>query len=118
MGKPVTKRGRPSGPGLNRDLVLRTAIQVADAEGIDALTLRRLADALGVHPTSIYNHVPSKDAIFDGLTESLIVEADFPMVVPDWAAWVREFAAGIRRMARTHPGAFDVFLRRSGSGPM
>jgi AcrR family transcriptional regulator len=118
MGKPETKRGRPTGPMLTRDLVLQTAIRVADAEGIDAITLRRLADDLGVHPTSIYNHVPNKDAILDGLTECLIVEADLPMVVPDWATWVREFAAAIRRIARAHPGAFDVFLRRGGSGAM
>src|SRR3954454_6174127 len=100
-------RGRPTGPGLSRDLVLQTAVRVADAEGIEALTLRRLADALGVHPTSIYNHVPNKDAILDGLTELLIDEADIPLVVPDWQTWVREFAAALRRMARAHPGAFD-----------
>src|SRR5919107_5922432 len=112
MSQQPRPRGRPSGPGLNRDLVLQTAIRLADAEGIDALTLRRLADALGVHPTSIYNHVPNKEAILDGLTEMLIVEADIPLVVADWATWVREFAAAIRRMARAHPGAFDVFMRR------
>ena len=111
-------RGRPTKPGLNRDLVLSTAIRLADEEGIEAASLRRVADALGVHPTSIYNHVPNKEAIFEGMIEALLVEADLPMDVPDWASWVREFAAAIRRTARAHPGAFGVFLRHVATGPI
>src|SRR3954463_11403919 len=103
-------RGRPTGPGLSRELVLQTAVRVADAEGIDAVTLRRLADALGVHPTSIYNHVSSKEAILDGVVEKLFVEANPPLTVTDWREWMRGFAAAMRRIALAHPGAFVVFL--------
>jgi AcrR family transcriptional regulator len=102
---------------LRPDLVLAAAVTVADAEGIDAVTLRRLADELGVHPTSIYNHVPSKEAILDGMTETLFAEAGLGTAFADWRDWIRSFAAGIRGIARTHPGAFMVFTRRAAEGP-
>lgn len=117
----ATRRGRPRAAAadrLTRDLVLRTAIQVADDEGLDAVTLRRIAEILGVHPTSIYNHVPSKEEIWNGVIEMLLVEADLPQAVPDWQTWVRDIAAAIRRVARAHPGAFTIFLRHSGTGPI
>jgi AcrR family transcriptional regulator len=116
--RPTRPRGRPTTPGLTRDLILATAIRLADDEGVEAVSLRRVADELGVHPTSIYNHVPSKAAIFDGVIESLLVEAELPLVVPDWETWVRDFAAAIRRTARAHPGAFTVFLNQPGTGPV
>lgn len=111
-------RARAERAGLTRELVLRTAITVADDEGIDAVTLRRLAEVLGVHPTSIYNHVPNKEAILDGMIETMLAEARLPASVADWQTWVREFATAIRRTARAHPGAFNVFLRRAGTGPL
>jgi AcrR family transcriptional regulator len=103
---------------LSRERILQAAVEVADAEGIDALTLRRLAEALDVHPTSIYNHVPSKEAILDGLTETLIEAAQLPLVVEDWREWVRAFARGMRTVARSHPGAYFVFTRRPAEGPL
>ena len=109
---------KSSRQGLSRDGVLRAAIAVADAEGIDAVTLRRLAEKLDVHPTSIYNHVPNKEAILVGIIDTMLVEADLPLAPNDWAAWIRDFAAGIRRLAQAHPGAFGVFLRQAGTGPL
>jgi AcrR family transcriptional regulator len=96
---------------------LSTAIDIADRDGIDAVTLRRLAETLDVHPTSIYNHLANKDAILDGVIERLLIEAELPAVVSDWANWIREFAAAMRRTASAHPRAFGVFLVRSGTGP-
>src|SRR2546429_35311 len=118
VARPVRARPSAGRPGLSRESVLRAAIAVADAEGIDALTLRRLAQELDVHPTSIYNHVPSKEAILDGLIEMLLVEADLPTTVTDWRAWVRVFAEAMRTTARAHPGAFAIFLKRKASGPV
>jgi AcrR family transcriptional regulator len=118
----TTRRGRPragrDGVVLTRELVLRTAIQVADADGgEDAITLRRIAEIVGVHPTSIYNHVPNKEAIINGMIDVLLAEADLPTEVADWQTWIREIASTIRRVARAHPGAFNVFLRHAGTGP-
>jgi AcrR family transcriptional regulator len=118
VAKPVRARAGAARPGLSREVVLRAALAVADADGIDALTLRRLAQELDVHPTSIYNHVPSKEAILDGVTETLFIEANLPTTVDDWRSWVRVFADAMRRIARDHPGAFTVFLRQTASGPV
>src|SRR4051794_14229994 len=118
------RRGRPraraggDGSLLSRELIIRTAIEVADADGGDAITLRRIAEALGVHPTSIYNHIPSKEAIIDGMIDGLLAEAHLPAEVPDWRTWIREIAFAVRQVARAHPGAFTIFLRHAGAGPI
>ena len=102
---------------LTRARVLDAAVSVADAQGLDALTLRRLAEALQVHPTSIYNHVSSKEAILDGVSERLIEEAQLEDAFVNWEQWVWSFATAMRKLARAHPGAFAVFTRRSAQGP-
>jgi AcrR family transcriptional regulator len=99
-------------PPLSRDRVLAAAVALADREGVEALTVRRLAEDLSVHPTSLYNHVPSKEAILDGVVERLIVEADLPDEVDSWQDWVRAIAICLRDLARAHPGAFMVLARR------
>jgi AcrR family transcriptional regulator len=97
---------------LTRDRVLAAAVALADREGAEALTVRRLAEDLGVHPTSLYNHVASKTAILDGVVERLFTE--IPAVPSDstWEQWVREVADSLRALARNHPGAFMVLTRR------
>lgn len=97
---------------LTRDRVLEAAVALADREGSDALTVRRLADDLGVHPTSLYNHVPSKVAILDGVVERLFTEVRLPAADGTWQDWVRGFADEFRTLARAHPGAFMVLSRR------
>lgn len=54
--------------------VVAAAMELADAEGLAALTMRRLAAALGVEPMSLYHHIPGKDRLLEGLTESLLAE--------------------------------------------
>ena len=102
---------------LTSGRVIDAAVRVADEQGLDALTLRRLAEALDVHPTSIYNHLPSKESILDALAERLLTEAHLPTHYDHWQDWVREFATRMRALARRHPGAFAVFTRRAGAGP-
>lgn len=101
---------------LTAERVLDAAVQVADRQGIDALTLRRLAEVLHVHPTSIYNHVASKEAILTGVADRLIEEAALPMAFAHWQDWVRSFAVAMRRTAAAHPGAFAVFTRVPSTG--
>ena len=97
---------------LTRQRVLAAAVALADREGIEALTLRRLAEDLDVHPTSLYNHVASKVAILDGVVEVLFAEAALPIGCDRWQDWVRGLAGGLRELARAHPGAFMVLTRR------
>ena len=104
-------------PRLNRDRVLAGAVSLADREGAEALTVRRLADDLGVHPTSLYNHVPSKEAILDGVVERLFADVRLPEI-DTWQDWVRAIASCFRDLARAHPGAFMVLTRRPAETPL
>jgi len=102
---------------LTRERIVATALQLADREGLEAVTLRRVAARLGVHVTSLYNHVPTKEAVLDGVVERLIAEADLPTGEVRWEEWVRRFAAAMRSGARKHPGAFEAFHHRPVQGP-
>lgn len=104
-------------PRLNRERVLAAAVALADREGPEALTVRRLADDLQVHPTSLYNHVASKEAILDGVVERLFAEADLPAEVATWQSWIKEVAVALRALARAHPGAYLVLTRRAPDNP-
>jgi AcrR family transcriptional regulator len=97
--------------------VIQAALDVADAEGVEAVTMRRLAEALQVHPTSLYNHLPTKEAILDGMADALVGEADLPASFAGWQDWVRAMAVGLRDVARSHPGAFLVLTQRATTGP-
>jgi AcrR family transcriptional regulator len=113
----VPTRSAATRPALSRDRVIQVALDVADAEGVEAVTMRRLAEGLHVHPTSLYNHVATKEAILDGMADALIGEAGFPETFDDWSDWVRAMAVGLRDAARAHPGAFLVLAQRAASGP-
>lgn len=103
-------------PALTRDRILATAVSIADRDGFEAVTLRRIATELGVHVTSLYNHVPTRDAVTDGIVERLIDEAKLPLTPVGWEEWVRTFFWAIGSMAATHPGAFTALQRRPVQG--
>lgn len=101
---------------LSSDRIVATARDMADRGGLDAVTLRQLAAELGVHVTSLYNHVPTRDAIVDGIVELLVSEADLPASPKNWEEWVRGFVAAIGATAVAHPGAFAALERRPVQG--
>jgi len=103
-------------PPLSSDRIVATARDMADRDGLEAVTLRRLAAELGVHVTSLYNHVPTLDAIIDGIVALLVSEADLPGNPRNWEEWVREFVFAIGEIAETHPGAFAALERRPVQG--
>lgn len=102
---------------LSRERILQCAVRLADRDGLDGASLRKVAIELGVHVTSLYNHVPTKEALLDGVVEELLASTDLPRTETTWDQWVREFVAGVARMAREHPGAFEVLMRRPVQGP-
>jgi AcrR family transcriptional regulator len=102
---------------LSRERILQCALAVADQDGLDATSLRRVASELGVHVTSLYNHVPTKEALLDGIVEELLACADLPLGETSWDVWVRTFVDEIARLAREHAGAFAVLMRRPVQGP-
>src|SRR6476620_2165773 len=93
---------------LTRERILQTAVRLADSDGPDAVTLRKIAGELGVHVTSLYNHVPTRDAVTDVIVELLLDEAKLPLGPVAWEDWVRQFVAGFTGIAATNPGAFHA----------
>lgn len=84
--------------GLSREQVLRAARDLADHEGVDALTMRRLADRLGVAPNTIYSHYADKAALLDALLDSLLADIEVPDVRrADW----RDGLVELMRESRT-----------------
>ena len=73
-GPATTGRRAP----LNRDRVLRAAVALADGSGIDAISMRKLAQHLGVVPMALYKHVASKEELLDGMVEAVIGEIEPP----------------------------------------
>ena len=107
-GKPASGRsGRPrSGEErLSRQAILEAALRIVDTEGLDAMTMRRLASSLGVNPMSIYHHLPNKAAVFAGLAELVFGQLDSP--VPDdsvrWQDDLTDAARAYRNALRAHP---------------
>lgn len=96
-------------PRLTRSAIVSTAIRIADEKGLAAVTLRGIAARLGVHVTSLYNHVPTKEAVFDEMIKALVVQAKLPTGDLPWPDWVRRFAAAMRALAHKHPGACEAF---------
>lgn len=102
---------------LTRERILACAVAMADRDGLDAVTLRRIAGELGVHVTSLYNHVPTRDAITDGIVDTLLDQAHLPTTQVDWEEWVRSFFTVMSDMAVKHSGAFAALSRRPVQGP-
>ena len=96
-------------PRLSRANIVAVAIEMADEAGLASVTLRGIAARLGVHVTSLYNHVPTKEAVIEATVEALIAEARLPTGRITWQEWVRQFAAAMRALGRRHPGAFEAF---------
>ena len=104
-------------PPLTRDRIITAAVTMADRDGFGGVTLRRIATELGVHVTSLYNHVPTRDAVTDGIVERLIDEAKLPTSPVSWEDWVRSFFTAMGTIATTHPGAFAALQHRPVQGP-
>ena len=98
---------------LSRGRILASTLELVDQDGLEALTMRRLADHLNVDPMSLYNHVESKDDLLDGLTEALWSEVRVPDRAKGWKRTLREFAKSIRGLARAHPFAYPLLIGRA-----
>jgi AcrR family transcriptional regulator len=96
---------------LDRGSVLRAGLELADQSGLDALTLRRLADRLGVTPMALYRHVADKGDLLDGVADLLYAELDVPEPEPDWWPGLAALARSVRRVLLAHPGTAPLFSR-------
>ena len=102
---------------LTRDRMLRTAVRLADKEGIESLSMRRLARVLDVNPMSLYNHVADKDDLLDGLADIAIGEIEVPSGGGEWKSAMRRRAISAREMLERHPWAAGLIESRANSSP-
>ena len=109
--------GRTDRPRLSRDGVMRAAVAVADAGGIASLTIRSLAEELGVKPMSVYHHVANKDEILDGIVDIVFGEFELPTAGGDWKAEMVSRAASARESLRRHRWAIGLLESRTSPGP-
>jgi AcrR family transcriptional regulator len=116
MAARATRSGEPRDT-LNRERVLRAAIQLADECGIDALTMRELGRKLDVEGASLYNHVASKSDLLDGMTDLVAAEIEVPSDLPDWREAMRRRAISARDVFTRHPWASPLIDSREHSGP-
>ena len=99
---------------MNKERVLRAALALADAEGIEGLSMRRLAKELGVEAMSLYNHVANKDEILDGIIDLVAGEFDLPADAPDWEAAMRGHLISAREVLLRHRWATPLWMRQGG----
>jgi AcrR family transcriptional regulator len=108
------KAARPR--ALTRERALQVARQLADEGGIETLTMRRLAQALGVEAMSLYHHFPNKDAILDGMVDLIFEDISLPPAALDWRAAMRQRAASVRAVLLRHPWALPLMESRTTPG--
>lgn len=99
-------------------------MELADRDGLDALTMRALADELGVEAMSLYHHLPNKNAILDGVVEVAFAEIELEVggfdmtgTTPDWTAALRDRILAARRVLLRHPWVPVVMESRATFGP-
>ena len=96
---------------LTRERILHTGLQMIDQQGLEAFTMRKLAQELGVDPMSIYRHFENKEALLDSVADVLWSEVKLPESEVGWEALLRSFATSLRALAHIHPHAYALLCR-------
>ena len=102
---------------LNRARVLQAAVALADEAGIGAVSMRRLAQELGVVPMALYKHVADKDELLDGMVDTVIAEFEPPDPGLDWKDAIRQRILAARRTVLRHPWARQAIESRTTRTP-
>jgi AcrR family transcriptional regulator len=97
--------------------VLRASIALADRSGLEALTMRKLGQELGVEAMSLYKHVASKDDVLDGITDLVIGDIEVPPTGTPWRAAMRQRALNAHEVLLAHPWATLLVMSRYNVGP-
>ncbi|MET1089720.1 MAG: TetR/AcrR family transcriptional regulator C-terminal domain-containing protein [Arthrobacter sp.] len=103
---------------LSRDLVLSTALALVDAEGLEALTMRRLGQELQRDPMSLYRYAANRAALLDGVSELVLNEVAIFPDDPDWETQLRKIAHDLRLLALRHPNVVPLLVTRPLSTPL
>jgi AcrR family transcriptional regulator len=109
---------RPRQPLLTRTRIVEVATAIIDADGLDALSTRRLATELDVRAPSLYNHFRTKEEILDAVGDTIIAEVDISMFGRDsWPEALRSWARGYRAALVAHPNIVPFLARGPGRRP-
>jgi len=111
------RTGAERRPPVSRERVLLTAVELADEGGIDAVSMRKLGQRLGVEAMALYRHVRDKDDLLDGLAETVLREIRPPHPDPDWRTALRSQVLAARAVMVRHPWAPGVLIERGTAGP-
>jgi len=117
MATKAEERSRERAP-LTRERILETAVALADGGGVDSISMRRIAQELGVVPMALYKHVANKDELLDGMIDVVVAEIDPPIEGVDWKTAMRERILSARRALLRHGWAAQVIESRAEPTPM
>jgi AcrR family transcriptional regulator len=95
---------------LSRERILQAGIELADASGVEALTMRRLGEELGFEAMSLYRHVANKQDLLDGMLDLVLAEWQLPDRAADWQEAIRVSANSVHEALRRHPWAARLLM--------
>lgn len=105
------------GEGLSKQRVVADAIRIADREGVDGLSMRRLARELGAGAMSLYHYVANKDELLDAMIDVVFGEIELPTEESDWQTAMRRRSMSARQVLARHPWAISLMESRTTPGP-
>src|SRR5690349_17487758 len=112
------ERPRTVRPALSRERIVQVALQLADTEGIDAISTRRIAAALSVSAMALYGYIERKEDVLDLMIDAVYGEVPVPQPGSrDWHSQLRELAVQKRAMMHRHPWFASLIGRRAVLGP-
>ncbi|WP_155929406.1 TetR/AcrR family transcriptional regulator [Mycolicibacterium sp. CBMA 234] len=103
---------------VSRSVILHSALQIVDRDGVDGLSMRRLSDEVGRDPAVLYRHVPNKAALLDGVAEMVIGQLRIDATDSDWTGQLRAVAHDFRRLALEHPNVVPLLVTRPLATPL
>ena len=106
-----------SDAGLSKERVVVEAVRLADRDGIDGLSMRRLAGSLGAGAMSLYHYVASKEELLVAMIDIVFAEIELPPAETDWQTAMRRRAVSARQVLARHPWAIPLLDSQMSSGP-
>ncbi|TIC88270.1 TetR/AcrR family transcriptional regulator [Nocardioides sp. GY 10113] len=110
------RTGTVRATALTREEVVRAAMEIADAGGLAAVSMRSVAKRLGVEAMSLYHHVANKEAMLDGMVDEVFTEFHAPRIGGDWVEEMRARSRSARQVLKRHPWAVGLMDSRRNSG--
>src|SRR3712207_393165 len=109
-------RDRGERAGLTREAVVEAGLAVLREDGLDALSMRRVAARLEVAPNALYSHVPDKAGLLDAILDAVLADVAIP-ARGDWRTRIEALLLESRRVLLAHPDLVPLFLARQTGGP-